>query len=298
MSQILLDEDFDERAQALRLTNLIVTQDGTQIFERHYDAQMRRNQYSVSKSFTSAAVGIAVREGLLSLEERLTEAFSDEIPSNASENLERATVRDLLTMCLGQEKGYLMGEQRPFLKEKDWVSYALRLPFTDRPGEKFVYNNVGPYLAGVLIQRRCGCSLVDYLMPRLFTPLGIALPTWESDPLGRTFGAGGLFLCAFEVALFGQLCLQEGMWNGRQLIPAEYLRQATQKQAENGAEGYGYLFWRGAYHSCRADGKYGQFAVMLPEKNAVITANAECREQDRLLALLLDRIVPQLPSSR
>ena len=277
---------FDRRAQELRLLNLLVWKDGKEVFRWDSEGEIRRNQYSASKSFTSVAVGIAEREGLLSLDEPLVEAFPEEVPDNPCQNLQKATVRDLLTMCLGQGEGALMGEQRPFLAERDWVRYSLALPFPYAPGEKFVYNNVGPYLAGVLVQRRAGCDLVSYLTPRLFAPLGIVRPTWEADPQGYTFGAGGLFLSVSELTRFGQLLLQKGVWEGKQLIPAAYVEAASAKQVENGAEGYGYLFWRGKENSYRADGKYGQFAIVFPGENLVIGANAECRVQGQLLDFL------------
>ena len=122
-------------------------------------------------------------------------------------------------------------------------------------------------------------------------------PTWEADPLGYTFGAGGLFLCVSELARFGQLLLQHGNWNGRQLLPEEYVSEATRKQADNGGEGYGYLFWRGARNSFRADGKYGQFAVVFPDDNAVIATKAECREQGKVLDILME-IQPELLACR
>lgn len=284
---------FDERARELRLLNLRVWKEGALVLSKDYDSEMRRNQYSASKSFTSAAVGIALGEGLLSLEERLVDAFSKEVPECAGENLQKATVRDLLTMGLGQGKGYLMGEQRPFLQEEDWVRYALSLPFEYAPGEKFVYNNVGPYLAGVLVQRRSGCDLVSYLTPRLFAPMGIQRPTWETDPQGFTFGAGGLFLCVTELLKFGRLLLQKGRWDGRQLVPEAYLKEAAKKQIENGEQGYGYLFWRGERDSFRADGKYGQYALVFPEEDAVICTNAEFLYQRKLLDFLMER-QPQL----
>lgn len=284
---------FDERARELRLLNLRVWKEGALVLSKDYDSEMRRNQYSASKSFTSAAVGIALGEGLLSLEERLVDAFSKEVPECAGENLQKATVRDLLTMGLGQGKGYLMGEQRPFLQEEDWVRYALSLPFEYAPGEKFVYNNVGPYLAGVLVQRRSGCDLVSYLTPRLFAPMGIQRPTWETDPQGFTFGAGGLFLCVTELLKFGRLLLQKGRWDGRQLVPEAYLKEAAKKQIENGEQGYGYLFWRGERDSFRADGKYGQYALVFPEEDAVICTNAELLDQRKLLDFLME-CQPQL----
>ena len=147
---------FDSQARAFRTLNIRAVQDGRPVFRADYDEEIRRNQYSVTKSFTSAAVGIAAGEGLLRLDERLVDAFPAELPAHVCENLERATVRDLLTMCLGQDKGFLMGGQRPFLKERDWVRSCLAQPFPYAPGEKFRYNNAGPYLAGVLVQRRAG----------------------------------------------------------------------------------------------------------------------------------------------
>ena len=285
---------FVERASDLRLISVIVSQHGQQVAKHDWDDECRRNIYSASKSFTSAAVGIARREGLLSLDEKLTDAFEADLPPAVSENLARATVRDLLTMQLGQGEPCLMGGQRPFYLEDDWVKLSLSMPFPDAPGTKFLYNNVGPYLAGVLIQRRAGCDLVSYLTPRLFEPLGIKRPTWETDPRGYTFGAGGLFLNLPELHKLGLLYLQEGLWNGKQLIPREWVWESSRKQAENGSYGYGYLFWRGEQDSYRADGKYCQWSIVLKEQDAVISIMAECRDGDRLNRAVFDEIFPQL----
>ena len=270
-----------QKEQDLRLWDVLVTQGGELRGEVHFDDCCRRNIYSASKSFTSVAAGFALQEGLFSLSDKLTDVFASDLPEKTSVYLQQATVRDLLTMSLGQETSCLMGGERPFLTEKDWVRYALSRPFTFTPGEKFVYNNAGPYLMGVLIQRRAGCDLVSYLMPRLFAPLRITRPMWEQDPLGYTFGAGGLFLNCTELHRFGQFCLQLGNWEGKQLLDSDYLKEATKKQQENGdgtgygGSGYGYLFWRGEHNSARADGKYGQLSILLPEKDSVITLLAE-----------------------
>ncbi|MFR6691448.1 serine hydrolase domain-containing protein [Hominenteromicrobium sp.] len=286
--------EFESRAVPLRALGVVVSQNGTQLARKLWDDACRRNVYSASKSFTSMAVGIAQKEGLLSIDEKLTDAFKDDLPEIVSDNLKAATVRDLLTMCLGQEKSFLMGGERPYYKDRNWVRLALRQPFVYAPGEKFVYNNVGPYLAGILVQRRAGCDLVHYLMPRMFAPMGIQLPTWENDPNGQTFGAGGLFLTIDELHLFGQLLLQNGEWNGKQLIPAEWVKEATSKQVENDSEGYGYLFWAGPEGSFRADGKYGQFVILMRDKNAVVTVTAESRDAGALLCAVFEEIYPQL----
>lgn len=285
---------FIDAATPLRALGVVVSQNGREIARHTWEGACRRNIYSASKSFTSAAVGIAIGEGLLSLDERLIDVFPEELPETVQENLEKATVRDLLTMCLGQPKAFLMGEDRPYYPERNWVKLALAQPFLYEPGTKFVYNNAGPYLAGVLVQRRAGCSLVQYLMPRLFTPLGIQLPTWEVDPLGNTFGAGGLFLTLDELHKFGLLYLQNGSWQGRRLVPEGWVAESTKKQVENGGYGYGYLFWGGRHGSFRADGKYGQFSILIRDKNAVVTVVAESRETEKLLSAVFDHIYCQL----
>lgn len=288
-------KSFIEKAAPLGILSVMVSQDGQVTAEYNWDEKCRRNIYSATKSFTSAAVGIAQREGLLGIDEKLVDAFEEDLPEQVSENLAKATVRDLLTMCLGQRKAALMGAQRPYYKEKDWVKLSLSLPFEDEPGTRFAYNNVGPYLAGVLVQRRAGCDLASYLTPRLFAPLGILGTMWERDPMGNIFGAGGLCLCMEEFHRFGLLYLQDGNWNGKQLVPEKWVRESTRKQSENGTPyGYGYLFWGDQHGVFRADGKYGQLSMIMREKNAVVSIMAECREADALREAVFTEIYPQL----
>lgn len=287
-------QKFISVAEPYRALGVLVSQGGELIASHLWEDIVRRNIYSAAKSFTSAAVGIAIKEGLLSLDERLVDAFSCDLPDEVSENLCKAHVRDLLTMSLGQEKGYLMGVDRPKMREKDWVRFALRQPFVSAPGEKFVYNNVGPYLAGVLVQRRAGCDMLHYLMPRLFEPLGIRLPTWETDFVGNTFGAGGLMLTIEELHRFGLLYLQNGVWDGRRILTEDWVRQSTSVQMDNGRHGYGYLFWGGPHGSFRADGKYGQMSILMRDKDAVVTIVAESREANKLLDAVFEHIYPQL----
>lgn len=276
---------FIDILNELRVLGIKVTKDNVLVAEWHSEPECRRNIYSATKSFTSCAVGFALQEGLLSLDERLTDAFNSDILSEPNENLCAATVRDLLTMCLGQEKGSLMGNQRPLYKEDDWVKLALSIPFIYKPGTHFVYNNVGPYLAGILVQRRSGCDLVSYLTPRLFSHLGIKRPTWETDPLGNSFGAGGLFLTLSEFHKFGELYLNNGKVNGKQILSEKWIKESTTK---SDVDYYGYLFWRGKYNSYRADGKYSQISMILPEENSVITVVSECRRGDELMSVLYD----------
>ena len=285
---------FESAIESLGVLGIRVSQGGELIAQRSWDEECRRNIYSASKSVTSCAVGFAVQEGLVKLSEKLVDAFPDDLPAHVGDCLAAATVRDLLTMCLGQREAALMGGQRPLYAQRDWVKLSLSLPFEDAPGTKFVYNNVGPYLAGVLVQRRAGCTLVDYLTPRLFHHMGIQRPTWETDPQGMTFGAGGLFWTLTGLHAFGQFCLQRGAWNGRRLLDGDWIDQCASKQVDNGADGYGYLFWRGANNSYRADGKYGQLSIVFPDRDAVISAVAECRQVEKLMDAIHAHLVPQL----
>ena len=282
--------EFVEIAKGLHVLGIKITKDDELINEWYSEEECRRNIYSATKSFTSCAVGFAVQEGLLSLDEKLTDAFSEDLPEVVDENLQTATVRDLLTMCLGQEEGSLMGGQRPLYQEDDWVKMSLAIPFKYKPGTHFVYNNVGPYLAGILVQRRSGCDLVSYLTPRLFTHLGIKRPTWETDPLGNSFGAGGLFLTLSELK-FGLFYLNKGKWNGRQILSGKWIEESTAAADTNN---YGYLFWRGEYNSFRADGKYSQITMILPDKHAVVSLVAECRKGEELMRAVYDLVCAKL----
>ena len=292
--------EFIAAVEPLRLTDLIVAKHGQRVGEYHREEEIRRNQYSASKSFTSTAVGIAVREGLFALDDLVCEHFEQELPASPPHELLRLTVRDLLTMCLGQDAAYLMAADRFKIGVDDWVRYSLSRPFVQEPGTQFRYTNVGPYLAGILLQRRAGCNLVDYLMPRLFQPVGIQRPTWEVDPQGFTFGAGGLFLATSEILRFGQLYLQEGCWNGKQLVPREWVREASKLQVQTGSGdglngfGYGYLFWRGPHDSYRADGKYGQYVYVLNKEQAVIAVNSESDDAGKIQDAVWEYIYPQI----
>ena len=255
---------FIENTEGLGVLGVLVTKDGEES-EWLYEADIRRNVYSAAKSFVSAAVGFALNEGLLSLEEKLTDAFAGRLPEHPSDNLKKATVRDTLTMCLGQRRAYLMADERPYVGE-----------------------------AGVLIQERAGCDLLSYLEPRLLEPLGIEKTIWEVDPMGRTFGASGLFLNLRELHRFGMLYLQKGQWEGRQILPEGWAEESTRKQVENGKEGYGYLFWRDRENSFLADGKFCQWTLVLPDRNAVVSLTGEVRDYKALKKILFRNIVSQL----
>ena len=177
----------------LSLMGIIVRQHGELIAEHRWKPDERTNLRSVAKSVMSLAVGMAVEEGLLSLNETIAEAFAEVLPKNGyDEKLSRMTLWHLLTLTTGHAKGLLPPNRRDSID--DWLGHILTQPVELEPGTRFVYNNAGPYLAGTLLKMRTGQQLTDWLRPRLFEPLGIKNPQWFVCPQGRQICMGGLFL--------------------------------------------------------------------------------------------------------
>lgn len=289
------------KAENLAVRGMRVYQNGELAASYQPEPEQRQNQYSGTKSFTSTAVAFAVQEGLFSLEDAVLDHFGADAPENPSENLKKMKLRHLITMSMGFESPMLMGAQRPKMTEKDWVRYVLRANVVNEPGTTFQYNNAGPYLLGILVQRKAGMSLIEYLTPRLFEPLGIQTPQCEKDPMGNTFGAGGLQLNVSEFAKLGLLYLQKGVWNGKRLLDEAWVKAASTPQilADEGDEEighhYGYLFWTMPDGMFRADGKYGQYCIVVPGKNAVIAINAmQLTEEKKVLRAAVRTVLPLL----
>lgn len=288
-------------AEDLAVHGMRVFQNGELIASYQPEPEQRQNQYSGTKSFTSTACAFAVQEGLFSMEDYVLDHFAADAPAQPSENLKKMKLHHLITMSMGFESPMLMGAMRPKMVEKDWVKFVLSAPVIHEPGTVFQYNNAGPYLLGILIQRKSGMSLIDYLMPRLFTPLGIPRPECENDPLGNTFGAGGLQLNVSEFAKLGLLYLQKGQWNGQPLIPVQWVEDASRSHivSDQGDDeigtGYGYLFWTMPDGMYRADGKYGQYCVIVPQKNAVIAINSmQIEDEKKVLRTAIRTVLPLL----
>jgi CubicO group peptidase (beta-lactamase class C family) len=241
----------------------------------------RVHLYSGSKAFTSMAVGIAEGEGLLSLEDRALDYFPA-FQYVASPGSEEITVRDLLHMCAGREGSLFTTDVDSHNQNEDWAGLFFARETEWTPGARFYYDNGSTYMLSRIIEEVSGATLVRYLMPRLFRPLGIAGSQWHTCPMGHSLGAVGLHLKTEEFSRLGRLLLQNGVWEGKRLIPESYIRRASEDLVEtHGFEdtenncGYGYQLWRctipGAF---RADGKFGQYSIVLPEQRAVVTVTA------------------------
>jgi len=231
--------------------------------------------YSVSKSFTSTAVGLAVQEGRLSVDDKVLSFFPDLAPANPAAQMKNMRVRDLLRMTTGHEH-----DSAPLMRARSDGAATRAFLETDvehKPGTHFLYDSGGPYVLAAIIQRLTGTTVEDYLQPRLFEPLGIGLHSWGRSPEGVDFGDGGISLRTEDLAKFGQLYLQKGIWNGRRLISEKWVEAATSRQTSNGSDpngnwdqGYGYLFWMDKLPGFRADGAEGQFCIVLPEYDVVL----------------------------
>src|SRR6516164_2143159 len=197
--------------------------------------------HSLSKSFNSTAVGLAIAEGKLSLDDPVLKFFPGEAPVEPSENLKAMKVRDLLTMTCGHDTEAKSARNAPAVKD------FLAQPVPHKPGTHFLYNTLGSYTLSAIVTKATGQTSLEFLKPRLFEPLGIENPEWPSSPEGNSLGGYGLMLCTEDIAKFGQLYLQKGKWNGKQLVPASWVEQATSKETSNGSspksdwdQGYGY----------------------------------------------------------
>ncbi len=293
-------EEFCRVTDGKGVKNILLSRNGDIIGQNHQDDDCLRNAYSVTKSFTATAVGIAQGEGFLSVEEAILDCFPDEIPDNPCEYLKHLKVKHLLSMTMGQDKAYLMGASRPEMKEMDWVRFALSRPFTEEPGTRFCYTNVGPYLLGILIARRTGKDLASYLYEKLLAPMGIWFPSWEVDPYRNYFGAGGMMATTKHLLKFGELYLNHGVWEGKQLVPEKWIEEVQtpflkDKEGKGNDVGYGYGFWIGPYNTYRADGKYGQYSVIMEEKHAVLAVTADCQNpKEELLLPFWDIVYPKI----
>lgn len=251
--------------------------------------------WSLSKSFTSTAVGLAIQDGLLSIDDPVVKYFPDSLPNDPSPELQTMRVRDLLTMSTGHDN-------EPKVRDKtDWIGEFLAHPVPKTPGAKFVYNTPATFMQSAIVQKVTGKTTLEYLKPRLFEPLGIEGPRWDTNPQGITLGGYGLFLKTEEVAKFGQLYLQKGKWNGEQLVPEEWITAATSKQVSNGTnpdsdwnQGYGFQFWRCRHNAYRGDGKDGQFCIVMPEKDVVVVMTANNTKLQDQLNVVWDELLPAI----
>lgn len=257
--------------------------------------------FSLSKSFTATAVGLALAEGRFSIDDPLLSFFPEEAPAEPSEFLAAVRLRHLLSMSTGHADdtwGYML--DRP---DGNWLKGFLEVPVLHAPGTHFLYNTGATYMLSAVVQKTTGMKLVDYLKPRLFEPLGIENATWEESPQGINSGGIGLSATTEAIARFGQLYLQKGVWQGRQLLSEAWVDAATSFQIANGEgaesdwmQGYGYQFWRCRHGAYRGDGVFGQYCIVMPQQDAVlaITGGVDLFDMQQPLNRVWELLLPAM----
>ncbi len=258
--------------------------------------------YSLSKTFTATAVGLAVHEGLLELDDLVVDLLPDDVPASGLSADERArlgrlTVRDLLTMRSGHDTD----PSEAVFAQSRWVAGFLAVPLTHEPGTHFVYNTAATMVLAALVERASGHGLLDYLRPRVLDALGFADATWELSPDGHATGGFGLAATALDVAAFGELLLRDGVWRGQRLLPEGWVALASQAHVppstapgdarNDWAQGYGFQMWR-SRHGFRGDGAFGQYCLVLPEQDVVVAMTSAVRDLQVPLGAVWEHLLP------
>ncbi len=302
-------------ADSMDIHSVMIVKNGSVIYS-HWQSQgvdtIPHVLHSVSKTFTATAVGLAIEEGKMSLTDKVIKFFPDKLPADVSENLKAMTVRDLLTMSCGHDEEPVLNKEEP---DQDWAKVFLAQPVVHKPGTFYLYNSLGTYMLSAIVQKVTGEKVVNYLNSRLFQPLHIDWPAWEESPQGINAGGWGLYLKTEDLAKMGQLLLQKGKWNGKQIIPEQWVAEMSKKQvesinpgtrieqaAERGMtketsdwmQGYGYQMWMCRPGCFRADGARGQYIIVVPDKNAVIAITSDVEDLQGELNLVWNHILPIL----
>jgi CubicO group peptidase (beta-lactamase class C family) len=263
-----------------------------------YSAERPHLLYSLSKSFTATAAAFAQAEGLLDLDDTVVSHFG-EFAADITDPRSRAVkIRHVAAMASGHTRD-MIGEAIARDRAEPVRGFLL-IPPDRAPGTVFAYSQPCTYALASIVQRNAGMPLTQYLRPRLFDPLGIGPVGWHTWPPGREQGFSGLHARTEDIAKLGQLYLRRGRWDGIQLIPEQWVAEATSAQIANPgapdsdwAQGYGFQFWM-SRHGYRGDGAFGQFCVILPEHDSVVVTTASTLEMQAVLDAMWTHLLPGL----
>lgn len=316
----MIDSDFltpfAEQVEAARIKVM-----GIEIYEQgilkdrlRFEADKPVNIWSHTKCFTSAAVGLAVSEGKLSLDQRIVDLFPEYAGCNPTSHLPELTLRHVMTMSSGQQSRLLLGNLRDDPKYQlehlprdrdgnpmDLLEAILSEPFLEPSGKNFCYSNGDADMAARCVERVVGMTLQNYVYYRLLEPMGIPYPRWQSDLRGHSYGDSGLFLKTSDMVKLGLLYCQGGVWNGTRLLPEEWIQKSTKKQMDTPVRdawdcGYGYLIWKFPVdNGYRFAGIGGQNTIVLPSKGIVIGMNAQAGKRlGELKQIVTETVIDRL----
>jgi len=293
----------------LGLHSLMVIRNGNIVAEGWWDPykpDLKHVMNSLSKSFTSTAIGFAVSEGLLSVEDKITKFFPDDIPANPAPYLNDMQVKHLLTMTTGHEADTSGPMRRG---NQVWTKVFLSTAIPHQPGTYFLYDTGATYMLSAILTKVSGKTVFDYLTTRLFKPLEISGIDWEISPQGINTGGWGLRIKTEDIAKLGTLYLQNGMWNGKQVLPASWAHDATTYKVPNTVikgqdpttsdwqQGYCYQFWRCRHDFFRGDGAQGQYCLVSRDLNTVIAITSEIQDMQKTLNYVWDYLLPGIKPS-
>jgi CubicO group peptidase (beta-lactamase class C family) len=257
--------------------------------------------YSLSKSFTSTAIGLLVDEGKIKVTDPIINYFREDTPSSISENLHKMTIHHLLSMNVGHDTECI---EKFRTTDEKWEKIFLNHEVVHEPGTHFLYNTPSTYMLGSLVNKVTGMSLLAYLKPRIFMPLGITDYDWEVNKQDKEVAGWGLRLKPTDVVKLGQLYLQKGKYNGKQIISEAWVNMATQKQTESQkgnsdwSQGYGYQFWRCKHNLYRGDGAFGQYCIVMPDQDAVLVVNSETPDMQKNLNIIYEHLLPAMTNEK
>ena len=260
---------------------------------------LKHTLYSTSKSFTSTAVGLAASEGKLNVSDKLISFFPEYLPDSISPYLAELELQDLLQMSTGQRR-------ESSTATNEWIRAFLATPVEMEPGTRYRYSSLASFMLSATVQKVTGQKVIDYLTPRLFEPLGIEGADWETNPEGINTGGWGLRLKTEDLAKLGLLYLRKGKYNGKRILPEEWVEKATslkiyqnpemtqarRDSSNDSVKGYCWQFWRARNNSYMANGAFGQFILIIPDKDAIVVFNAESSDMWGELGMVWDYIYP------
>ncbi len=264
-----------------------------------YTPQYQHAMYSATKTFTGVAVGFAVQEGLLKIDDKVTSFFPDLLPDTISPQMAALTVKHLLTMSVGHATTSYAGSGL------SQVRSFLATPFAHEPGTSFAYNITASHMLSHIISKVSGVTLYEYLKPRLLDPLGIKDVIWEMDNDGYNMGNGGSHMKTSDLAKMGLFLINKGKWNGQQLLDPAWIEAATtpqilqhpertpeenEKVADDGSQGYGYQIWMGRHHSYRAIGGQNQLIMVIPEYDFILVCHSQIGDEAGFNKLIYDML--------
>jgi CubicO group peptidase (beta-lactamase class C family) len=293
---------------------LVVARHGQVIRRRGwgpYDPGEPQLLYSLSKSFASTGLGIAVDEGLVGLDDYVLDYFPEVVDDRIDERTRRMKVRHIAAMASGHATGMW-----PLLRSTDPTELFhafFHLPPDAEPGTLFAYNQMCTYSFAEIVRRQSGEKrFLDYLRPRLFEPLGAEAAGWQQFCPGLDLAFTGLFASCDTVAKLGQLYLDKGMWGDRRIVSEAWVADATSYHSDNSPwgteadldwhQGYGYQFWL-CRHGFRGDGAFGQFCIVVPDHDLVVALTSQTGLMQQILDAVWDNLLPAcddalIPSDR